>query len=330
MTTDRTPRRPGRSVLVIALAAAAVILGTAAYVYLYAPSAPPSLSVEVATTAPPPTTAPTMSRPVAADQPTTTTAPTTTTTALPEPTTQPTTTTAPTTTTTALPEPTTQPTTTTAAAAAEEDHDLVDVGTIPSTTFVASPSTPGDGECHGEYVAHHRVREQCVLDRLQEIFDALFGGTHDERMASVRDGHLLADLYTALSEGHRAAHPEWPYTSWDDGVREHIATEVYGAVWNGPDLLGVRVRATDPDGEWIGINWFGIPVVWTDGHWLVSYAGICRHLSRMSDPIRVSCLPDPRPHIAEATGASFKFSGAFDPDDMPLEERLQVSRNWLW
>ena len=43
-----------------------------------------------------------------------------------------------------------------------------------TTTFLTIPARPDDTNCHGEYRQLHRVRELCVLDRLQDVFHALY------------------------------------------------------------------------------------------------------------------------------------------------------------
>ena len=208
--------------------------------------------------------------------------------------------------------------------------------TSPSTTLVTIPVQPGDEECHGTYVERHQVVEQCVLDRVKDLFEALFAGTHTERMAAIRDGHVLGELFADLqAKGEQV----WPdlhddltsrYSIWEDAdARAYRDIDIYGAVWNGPDLLGVRLRAWSPaDGPTPDV-WRAAPVVWADDQWYVSYAGFCRFV-RALGKWRMTCPKDPRPQIASVTGASRDGSGFYDPWDLDDDERLRVNRAVSW
>ena len=215
------------------------------------------------------------------------------------------------------------------------DAATADTGTLPSTKPSSNPSEGGstsastiaaDGApheavpCYGNYIRHREVHDPCVLARLNTIFEALFAGTHSERMAAVRDGHVLADIYSALeayareqnSDGYADPY-DINYRPFEDSdVRSWYTVEVEGAVWNGPSLLGVLVRIAREDIDPVLEGWVAAPAVWVDGQWWVSYAGYCRLLSGMGDISR-RCPPDPRPEIAAATGAEDSGSGAYDP-----------------
>ena len=42
------------------------------------------------------------------------------------------------------------------------------------------------------------MRERCVLDRLQYIFETVIAGIHGERMSVIRDGHMLVGVLANL------------------------------------------------------------------------------------------------------------------------------------
>ena len=42
------------------------------------------------------------------------------------------------------------------------------------------------------------MRERCVLDRLQYIFETVTAGTHGERMSVIGDGHMLVGVLANL------------------------------------------------------------------------------------------------------------------------------------
>ena len=50
------------------------------------------------------------------------------------------------------------------------------------SSVTVAPFPPGDGSFHSEYIEGGRVKERCVLDRLQYIFEALSPDTRLERM----------------------------------------------------------------------------------------------------------------------------------------------------
>ena len=107
--------------------------------------------------------------------------------------------------------------------------------------------------------------------------------------------------------------------------------EVHGAVWNGPDLLGVLLRKArnDLDPEDVFERWESAPAVWADDQWLVSYVAYCRVRSYRAEAPQ-TCPPDPRPELAAAVGANVRARGMYDPDDLPDEERFRVNRHVTW
>ena len=203
------------------------------------------------------------------------------------------------------------------------------------TVVTVAPFLSGDGSCHGEYVERHQVREQCVLNRLVYLFEALFAGAHAERMWVIRDGHVLGGVFAGLWAFGRE---NWPkhddltsrFSSWEDAdARPYRRIDVYGAVWNGADLLGVRIRLWAPaDGPTPDV-WRAAPVVWADGYWLVSYRGFCRFVGRMGEAKQI-CPSDPRPRVASETRAIEDGSGFYDPWDLPDDVRVKVNKAPPW
>ena len=322
MTTNRTARARLRLVLLaVAVAALAAVL---VWLLVLTPT-------EVAQQTPPTTAGltPATTRLEAADLTTTTTTPPPTTT------TTTTTTTPPTTTTT-----TTPPTTAAQTVVDAEEHDHDHTETVPSTTFVTMPAPEGVVDCHGEYRERYRVVEECVLDRLQYIFEAFLLGTHEERMSVARDGHLLAGPLAraeAWAEDYRGdEYPPFagPWSGFADAdARPYVRVTVEGASWNGPDLLGVLVHIESlvPEaanyGPTSGME--GAPAVWVDGQWMVSYHSFCRLLSRLGLASQ-TCPDDPRPHIAVDTGAVREASGQYAPRDLSDEEYHRIRDHAPW
>ena len=319
----------GRVVL-IAVAGVVVVMGAAWWMLLgggsTSPEEPPATTVAVAPSASTmamPTTAPTVTTLVEAS---------TTVVAEPETETPSSTSTAP---AVAQPPATTAATTTTSVLVVTTTAPIATTTEPATTVATVVPSPPGDGSCHGEYVERHSVREQCVIDRLVYLFEALFAGTHTERMSTIRDGHVLGGVFAGLQAYGRE---NWPkhedLTSrdsiWEDAdARPHRQIDVYGAVWNGPDLLGVRLRVWIPAEGPVHNVWMAAPVVWADGHWLVSYRGFCRFVGRMGNAKQI-CPKDPRPHIGSETRAIESGSGFYDPWDLDDEERLRVNKVPAW
>ena len=162
--------------------------------------------------------------------------------------------------------------------------------TVAATTIVMGASfPPGDGSCHGENVEGHRVRERCVLDRLQYIFETVIAGIHGERMSVIGDGHMLvgvlANLEAWAEEWRGGDYPpfEGLWSGFENGRRLVPGAGEYGPVEG-------RVAA---------------PAVWVDGQWVVSYFAYCRVLRRMGQ----ACLDDPRPHVASEAGVRPEGSG---------------------
>ena len=318
MTTNRNLRL-AIAVLVLGVFAAAAV---AAWGLLLRPA-------EVAPAAAPPTTSgltPATTRLDAADLATTTTT-TPTTPTPPTTTTSTTTTTVPSTTTTTAVPTTTVPTSTT-------------LTTATTTTTVAAPSEPimaepvpaGDGSCRGTYVQGGEVREQCVFYRLHELFHTLAVGSPPERLSTIRDGHVLAPMVTQLRDIHREQYPDEyddpnspNYSGWEDGDLRfaEVATEIVGARWNAPNLLGTLHRLT---GTWAGEPfdyWSAVPVVWVDGQWMISYAAWCRN--ETGGRAGVSCPPDPRLEWALSIGEYQPDAGWYVP-----EGDFDYSHVWAW
>lgn len=264
----------------------------------------------------------------------TTTVPTTTTTTEPP--------VASTTVTEPEPEPpsttTTPPTTTAAVETATTEATTT---TAPATTVVTiAPFPPGDGSCHGEYTEGGRVKEQCVRDRLQYIFEAFEAGTHLERMSVTRDRHLLAGIFASLEawaqEFRGDEYPPFvgPWTGFENvDARSHLVVTVEGASWNGPDLLGVLVHIENliPEAAKYGPTegWQMAPAVWVDGHWMVSYFGFCRVLSRLGPAKRI-CPEDPRLAITWKLGVRPEGAGAYVPWDLTDAESAALRDVAAW
>ena len=199
--------------------------------------------------------------------------------------------------------------------------------TLPAATVVTvAPFPPGDGSCHGEYTEGHRVKEQCVLNRLQYIFETLTAGTHQERMSVIRDGHLLAGVFANLEawakEFRGDKYPPFlgPWSGFENtDARGHLAVTVEGASWNGPDLLGVLVHFENllPGAEDYGPTEGRVmaPAVWVDDQWTVSYFSFCRFLSRLG-PAKQTCPEDPRLAITWKLEVRPEGSGTYTPTDL--------------
>ena len=211
--------------------------------------------------------------------------------------------------------------------------------TVPPTTTTTTTTTaaPGDGSCHGEYVERHRVQEQCVLDRLQYIFEAVIAGTHAERMSVIRDGHMLAGVLAnieAFTEEYRGdMYPpfEGLWSGFEDAdARPHRHIVVEGASWNGPNLLGVLIYMKPLPGQEPQLEtWRAAPAVWVDGHWMVSYFAYCRVMGRMMEA-KQSCPKDPRPHIPSEYGVRPEGSGAYRPLDLSDAESDALRNAPVW
>ena len=82
------------------------------------------------------------------------------------------------------------------------------------------------------------MRERCVLDRLQYIFETVIAGTHGERMSVIGDGHMLvgvlANLEAWAEEWRGGDYPpfEGLWSGFENAdARPHAVVE---AVLNGP------------------------------------------------------------------------------------------------
>ena len=319
-----------------------------AYVYLpiFSPTETPTTSVVVATS----TTLPAAvtSRLAASDLTTTTTAPTTTTTQAPVApvvVAQPTTTTsqAPTTTTTEAPTTTTTeaPTATTVGAVGEHVHgELVDPGEVchthdgtvaehchtveyPSTT---APDPAASGDCPGNYHQWYKVRDDCLLSEVRREMLAFQAGSHAQRMAAIRDGHLLGRVFTESQTsaeqrfGTAEANDLDAWTSvWADADnRSTRRVELYGAQWIGPSLIHVRIRTVMRDGSFAWA-WNVVPFTYVDGEWKISYQGFCRRIDGAIGFVRDHggtlnpCPPDPRPNLVVWEDVVASYGPTDDP-----------------
>ena len=335
---------------------ATVALAALAAVYLLTrpttPQAPPTTQAAAPTTTQAATT--TSSRPVAADlttttmtqPPTTTTQAPTTTVAVAQPTTTPTTEPPPPTTTS-----TTPPATTTTVP--EHTHgDLVDPGTVCHThdglaehchTIEAPPTTlpPADpsGDCPGNYHQWYKVRDDCVLDEVRNEMLAFQAGSHAQRMASIRDGHLLgrvfADALTA-AEGYFGvdqANDLSEITSlWADADNQaRWGIEIYGAQWIQPELIHVRLRPYRLDGSYTPTDgWNVVPFTYVDGVWKISYQGFCRLIDTSIEFVEANggtlrpCPPDPSPGLVTWE----EVVASYGPTDDPTHPQLPRTPSW--
>ena len=330
----------------------AVALAALAAAYLLTRPTTPEAAPTTQTAAPATTTTlaatTTSSRPVAADL-TTTTQPTTTTQA-------PTTTVAvaqPTTTTTEPPPPATTSTTEAAPTTTVPEHthgDLVDPGTVCHThdgfaehchTIEAPPTTlpPVDtsGDCPGNYHQWYKVRDDCVLDEVRKEMLAFQAGSHAQRMASIRDGHLLGQLFGQLHAsaeqyfGVDEANDLEAWTSvWvDTDNRSTRRVEIYGAQWIQPDLVHVRIRTVMWDGSFARA-WNVVPFTYVDRQWKISFQGFCRFVDASIafvadhggtlDP----CPPDPRPGLVKWE----EVVASYGPTDDPTHPDLPRTPGW--
>ena len=352
------PTKPGRRtrllVTVVALAVGGLV---AAYFVVSGPSTREAPAPTVVATATITQATTTSSGSVAANattSTTTTTVPTTTAVAVVQPTT--TTTQAPTT-TSRVPTTTTEAATTTTTAAPveageHEHHDeAVQTGEVchnhgdavsehchtyeyPTTT---DPDPEATGDCPGNYHQWFKVRDECVLDEVRKEFLAWRAGSHEQRKAAIRDGHLLAQVFaesqTSAQQyfGEEAANDLDAWTSvWADADnRSTRRVELYGAQWIDPDRIDVRIRAVMRDGSFAWA-WNVVPFTYVDGEWKISYQGFCRYIDAAIPFVRdhggtlSPCPPDPRPRVT----ANEHVIAAYDPTDDPTRTRVNTTPGW--
>ena len=353
MTTPHSPTRR-RTLLIAAVVVLLLVAVTAWYLLTrdQTDPAPPTTTVEAAPASTQAST--TTTRLVAADLTTTTTAPTTTTTQGPVATVvvaQPTTTS-----TTAPPASTTTTTeaatTTTAAAVGEHVHgDLVSEGEVchthdgtvaehchtveyPTTT---TPDPDASGDCPGNYHQWYKVRDDCILDEVRQEYLAWQAGSHSQRMAAIRDGHLLGQVFTeshASAEqyfGKEAANDlnAWTSVYADVDNRSTRRVEIYGAQWIQPDLIHVRIRTVMRDGSFAWA-WNVVPFTYIDGQWKISYQGFCRRIAAAIEFVEDHggtldpCPPDPRPGLVKWE----EVVASYDPTDDPTRTQLPRTPGW--
>ncbi|MDE0170522.1 MAG: hypothetical protein OXS29_13610 [bacterium] len=326
-----------------------VAVGMAALAAVYLLTRPTTPDTPTTIQEAPPTTM--SSRPVAADLTTTTTTqpPTTTTQA-------PTTTVAvvqPTTASTTEPAPPTMSTTdTTRTTVPEHAHgNLVDPGTVchshdglaehchtvdaPSTTL---PPVDTSGDCPGNYHQWYKVRDDCVLDEVRKEMLAFQAGNHAQRMASIRDGHLLrqvfadsqtaAEGYFGVDEANDLSEITSLWADADNQLRWGI--EIYGAQWIQPDLIHLRLRPYRRDGSYTASSWNVVPFTYVDGVWKISYQGFCRLIDASIEFVESTggtlspCPPDPRPGLVKWEDVV----ASYGPTDDPTHPDLPLTPGW--
>ena len=334
------------------IAAVAVVALAAYLLNRTTPTTEPPATTAVAartTTTQAPTT--TSSRPVAADLNTTTTEPPPTTATTQAPTTTAAVA-APTTTTTEAPPTTTEATTTTPAPVDEHAHgDLVEPGEVCHThdgtvaehchTVEAPPTTlpPADtaGDCPGNYHQWYKVRDDCVLDEVRKEMLSLDAGSHAQRMAAIRDGHLLGKTFAQSQEsaelyfGEAEANDLDAWTSMfaDADNRSTRRVEIYGAQWIQPDLIHVRIRTVMVDGSFAWA-WNVVAYTHIDGQWKISYQGFCRFIATSISFVEDHggtldpCPPDPRPGLVKWE----EVVASYGPTDDPTHPDLPRTPGW--
>ena len=105
--------------------------------------------------------------------------------------------------------------------------------------------------------------------------------------------------------------------------------ELYGAQWNDPDLIDVRIRAVMADGsfEWA---WNVVPFTYVDGQWKIGYQGFCRFIAKSVAFVEqrggtlTTCPPDPRPGVVEFE----HVIAAYDPTDDPTRTQVNTTPGW--
>ncbi|MCY4368205.1 MAG: hypothetical protein OXF41_02030 [bacterium] len=206
---------------------------------------------------------------------------------------------------------------------------------LPPTT---APDPEAAGDCPGNYHQWFKVRDECVLSEVRKEFLAWSAGNHAQRMASIRDGHLLARVFTQLEAageayfGVEAANDLSAWTSIyaDADNRSTRRIEIYGAQWNDPDRIDVRIRAVMADGTFAWA-WNVVPFTYVNGQWKISYQGFCRFIDKSSkwadnnvgtplDP----CPSDPRPGVVEFE----HVIAAYDPTDDPTRTQVNLTPGW--
>ena len=330
MTTDRTRRRPGRWAAVTAGSVAVVLAGL--YLVVLRPTVP-SDEPPAATTL---VAVPSTSRPVAADPTTTTTTPATTTTV-------PATTTAATQTsvaTAAVAQPTTTTTTelpTTSTTTTEAPTTTTTTKAPTTTTTAAAPAPDASGDCPGNFHQWYKVRDDCVLAEVRKEFLAWLAGSHAQRMASIRDGHLLGRVFTEAHAGAEQYFGEAAandldastsiYTDVDNRGTRRI--EIYGAQWIDHNRINVRLRPVMVDGSFAW-PWNVVPFTYVDGQWKISYQGFCRFIDASIEFVADHggtlnpCPPDPRPGVV----AMEHIYSAYDPTDDPTRTQVNLTAGW--
>lgn len=205
---------------------------------------------------------------------------------------------------------------------------------FPSTT---APDPSASGDCPGNYHQWFKVRDECVLDEVRKEFLAYRAGTHAQRMAAIRDGHLLERVFTesqASAEqyfGKEAANDlsAWTSVYTDIDNRSTRLVELYGAQWIDRDRINVLIRTVMRDGSFAW-GWNVVPFTYVDGQWKISYQGFCRFIDTAIPFVEghggtlSPCPPDPRPDLV----ALEHIHAAYDPTDDPTRTQVNLTPGW--
>ena len=217
---------------------------------------------------------------------------------------------------------------------AESAGDTTTTTAAPATTEAAAVTTqppvddPADSGCVGSsYRYQMMVRDACVVEAAELQFTALIAGTWEQRMAAVRDGHLLQPVfershqYVVDNFGEETANDLTRHESlWADvDARAHRSVEVYGAQWWTPTSMKFRWRFLLNNGSFTS-PWFVTWFTRVDGEWQVAYQSFCRFAYG-------GCPPDPRPGIAEVTAEG--NIPAYDANDDPNRQAVNKG-NFPW
>lgn len=205
----------------------------------------------------------------------------------------------------------------------------------PSTTL---PPVDTSGDCPGNYHQWYKVRDDCVLDEVRKEMLAFQAGNHAQRMASIRDGHLLgqvfadsqtaAEGYFGLDEANDLSEITSLWADADNQLRWGI--EIYGAQWIQPDLIHLRLRPYRRDGSYTASSWNVVPFTYVDGVWKISYQGFCRLIDASIEFVESAggtlspCPPDPRPGLVKWEDVV----ASYGPTDDPTHPDLPLTPGW--
>ena len=194
----------------------------------------------------------------------------------------------------------------------------------PSTT---TPDPAASGDCPGNYHQWYKVRDDCVISEVAKELLAFQAGSHTQRMAAIRDGHLLAGVFAELQVateqyfGKDAANDLAEVTSlWADADNQAAGPSRYTGR-SGYNLTlsmcaaapTAETEATTPD------VWTVVPFTFIDSQWKISYQGFCRLIDGSIGFVEAAggtlsrCPPDPRPGLVKMGGSG----GVLRPDRRP-------------